>query len=73
MSIETLEAPITEEELRAAVFKGDSEKSPGKDGIGLDFFKIVWEEEANDMRTLYTQMLRDLSCQRNKNKGSSSV
>ena len=43
---ETLEAPITEEEQREAVFKGDSKKSPGKDGIRPDFLKILWEELA---------------------------
>jgi hypothetical protein len=32
---ETLEAPITVEELRTAVFKGDSKKPPSKDGICL--------------------------------------
>ena len=31
---------ITAEELRAAVFKVYSKKSPGKDGIGLEYFKI---------------------------------
>ena len=55
------------------MFKVDSKKSPGKNGIGLDFFKTLCEEVADDMRTLYTQMLRDLSCQRNKNKGSQPV
>jgi hypothetical protein len=43
---EALEAPITEEEQREAVFKGDSKKSPGKDGIRPDFLKILWEELA---------------------------
>jgi hypothetical protein len=30
---EILEMRITAEELKAAVFKGDSKKSPGRDGI----------------------------------------
>ena len=56
---EILEMLITAEELKAAVFKGDSKKSPGRDGVGLDFFKVLWEDLAGDMRTLFTQMLRD--------------
>jgi len=56
---ETLEAPITVEELRTAVFKGDSKKSSGKDGIGLEFFKTLWDDIANKMRTLYTRMLQE--------------
>jgi len=38
---EILEMPITVEELKAAVFKGDSKKSPGKDGLGLKLFKVL--------------------------------
>jgi len=55
---EILEMPITAEELKAAVFKGDSKKSPGRDGIGLYFFKVLWENIAGVMRALCTQMLR---------------
>ena len=39
---EILELPIKAEEFKAAVFKGDCKKSPVRDGIGLDFFKILW-------------------------------
>jgi len=42
---EILEMPMTAEELKTAVFKGDSKKSPGRDGIGLEFFKVLWEDE----------------------------
>jgi len=35
---ETLEMPIVAEELKAAVFKEDSEKSPGREGVVLEFF-----------------------------------
>jgi len=56
---EILEMPITAEELKAAVFKGDRKKSPERDDVGLDFFKVVWEDIAGYMRTLFTQMLRD--------------
>ena len=42
---EILEVSITAEELKAAVFKGDSKKSPHRDGIGLEFFKVLCEDE----------------------------
>jgi len=35
---EILEMPITAEDLKTAVFKGDSKKSPGRDTLGLEFF-----------------------------------
>jgi len=41
------------------VFKGDSKIPPGRDGVGLEFFKVLWEDIAGDMRTLFVQMLRD--------------
>ena len=39
---EILEMSITAEELKSAVFKEDRLKSPGRDGIGLEFFKVFW-------------------------------
>jgi hypothetical protein len=45
---EILEMPITGEELKAAAFKRDSKKSPGRDCIRLDFFKVLWEGIAGD-------------------------
>jgi hypothetical protein len=55
---ETLEMPITAEELKAVVLKGESNKSPGRDGIGLEFFKVLWEDIAGDMRTLLNHAQR---------------
>jgi len=48
---ETLELATTAEDLKAAVFDGDRKKSPGRDGIGLELFKVLWEDIACDMRT----------------------
>ena len=56
---EILDMSITVEELKETVFKGDSKKSPGRDSIELEFFKVIWEDIAGDMRTLFTQMLQD--------------
>ena len=40
--------PITAEELKVAVFKGGSKISPVRVGIGLEFFKVFWEDMAGD-------------------------
>ena len=56
---EILDMSITVEELKETVLKGDSKKSPGRDSIELEFFKVIWEDIAGDMRTLFTQMLQD--------------
>jgi len=61
--------PITAEELKAAVFKGDSKKSPGRDGMELEFFKILWEDIVGHMRTLFTQMLRDRQLSERQKQG----
>ena len=37
----------------------DSKNSPGRECVGLEFFKALWEDVAGDMRTLFTQVLRD--------------
>jgi hypothetical protein len=66
---ETLEVPITAEELRAAVFKGDSKKSPSRDGLGLEFFKVLWDDVVNDMGTVFTQMFRDRKLTENQKQG----
>jgi hypothetical protein len=66
---DTLEAPFTAEELRAAVFKGESKKSPGIDGIGLEFFKAAWEEVVGDMRLLFNQMFGDRHLSRQQKQG----
>jgi len=66
---EILEMPIPVEEQKAAVFNGGSQKSPGRDGVGLDFFKVFWEEIAGDMRTLFTQMLRDWQLSERQKQG----
>jgi len=52
----TLEVPITAEELRAAVFKGGSKKYPGKNGIGLAFFKVFWEDSKLHENAIYADV-----------------
>jgi hypothetical protein len=66
---DTMEAPFTFEELQAAVFKGESKKSLGRDGIGLEFFKAVWEEVEGDMRLLFNHMFGDRHLSRQQKQG----
>jgi hypothetical protein len=64
---ETFEMPITAEEPKAVLFKGDSKNSPGREG--LEFFKVLWEGFAGDMGTLFTQMLRDRQLSERQKQG----
>jgi hypothetical protein len=66
---EILEMPITAEDLKTAVFKGDSKKSPGRDTLGLEFFKVLWEDIVGDMRAQFTQMLWDRQLSERQNQG----
>jgi exonuclease III len=56
---DTLEAPITIEELRKAVLKGKRRKAPGMDGISQDFFREAWEVVKTDMLTIIQTMYTD--------------
>jgi len=67
---DTLEIPITVEELKAVVFKGDSKKSLASDGIGLEFFKVLWEDIAGYIRTLFNQMLGDRQLSERQKQGA---
>jgi len=54
-----LEIPITTEELKAAVYKGNIQKSPGRDGIELEFFTVLWDLIAGDMGALFNMILHN--------------
>ena len=56
--MDILEMLITAEEQKAVVFKGDK-KSHCSHCIGMEFFKVLCEDIACDMKTMFTQMLRD--------------
>ena len=51
------------------MFKGDTKKSPSRDGIGLEFLKVLWEDIVGDMRTLFTKMLRDRQLSERQKQG----
>jgi mannosylglycoprotein endo-beta-mannosidase len=53
---EELEKPITEYELLAAIRKGATNKAPGVDGLGIDFYKVNWEIIGPDLLELMNHM-----------------
>jgi hypothetical protein len=53
---DSLDAPITLEELKLAVKKGQTRKSPGIDGICHDIFKATWETTKHDMLDILNEM-----------------
>jgi hypothetical protein len=56
---EFLDTFITAEELKAAVSKGACKKTPGRDGICLEFFRFNWVSIKDDMLALFNQMYLD--------------
>jgi hypothetical protein len=53
---EQLEKPITEEELLGAIRKGSTNKAPGVDGFGIEFYKMNWETIGPDLLELMNNM-----------------
>jgi hypothetical protein len=52
----TIEAPITMDELRHAVMKGKPNKAPGGDGISHNFYKHVWETIKHELLNIVNHM-----------------
>jgi len=53
---DTLDIPISEEELEATVNTETCNKSPGREDIWRLFFKVNWDSFKDDMLTLVNQM-----------------
>jgi hypothetical protein len=53
---DSLDRPLTSEELKAAINKGAGNKAPGRDGIGLGLFKATWDALKDDWLNLFSQM-----------------
>ena len=51
-----LDMPITEEELHTVVHRTTGNKSPGHDGICMEFFKNNWSTIKDDMLVMFNQM-----------------
>ena len=62
---ESLKQPITLDELRAALRKGGSKKTPGSDGNGLEFYTTNWEIINEDIHEItdQTQIQRGITAQ----------
>jgi hypothetical protein len=54
-----LEQPITPDELEAAIRKSAKQKSPGIDGISLDFYYANWSTIRSDLLNLMNHMFLD--------------
>jgi len=65
----TLDTPITLDELRCAVQKGKSNKAPGTDGISQDFFKKMWDTMKEDLTEIANQMYIDGMISDNQKRG----
>nr|XP_040252072.1 uncharacterized protein LOC120969066 [Aegilops tauschii subsp. strangulata] len=55
LDLSSLDAPFTEEEIKAAVFGLPSGKAPGPDGFTADFFKHCWEVIKHDLTVAICQ------------------
>jgi hypothetical protein len=52
----TLDGPLTSDELRTAIIKGNTKKTPGRDGIGLSLFQATWNTLKDDWIDLFSQI-----------------
>jgi hypothetical protein len=56
---ETIDAPITMDELKRAVQKGKPNKAPGWDSISRDFFKTIWDTIKYEVLEVVNEMYID--------------
>ena len=63
-----LKAPLVGTELHAALQSMDGGKSPGLDGLPVEFYKTFWNELGQDLLEVFNESFRDLtlplSCRR---------
>lgn len=55
--IDSLTAEIDEDELKEAVQLGAKNKSPGPDGIPIEFYQVFWPQMKHKMLHMYNEML----------------
>ena len=54
--LQHLDVPITQEEIKTAVFQAHSEKAPGPDGYTGLFYKVTWEIIKEDLTAAVQQI-----------------
>jgi hypothetical protein len=54
-----LESPVTEIELRQAILQGARRKSPGVDGIMVEFYRWGWKVIKTEMLSVYNVMFQE--------------
>ena len=64
-----LDAIITEEEIKTALFQMSSGKSPGLDGVPVEFYKEFWEE----IKDIYIAYIRQVQMDGFSNAKNTSV
>ena len=65
----TLEEPMTMNELWSTIIKGKPHKSPGHDGIGLEFYRGAWELIKTELLQIINNMYKDDTALENQLKG----
>jgi hypothetical protein len=59
--------PVTSEEPQSAVNKGERNKAPGRDCVGLELFKETWGDLKGDMLEIFTQTSSEENSRNNRN------
>jgi hypothetical protein len=47
--------PVTEEEVREAVFQMEHNKAPGPDGFPAEFYQTCWDVIKNDLIAMFVE------------------
>jgi hypothetical protein len=58
---EMLENIISTDELHYAIKSGKARKSPGLDGIPLEFYKYTWNTIQDDLIQIINEMYKDFT------------
>jgi len=64
-----LDTPLTIDEIKIAMQKGEGNKAPGRNGIGFQSFTATWVALQGDMLDLLTQMFANGTVTENRNVG----
>jgi len=58
---------VTSQELQSSVNKGEGNKAPGRDGVGLELFKETSGDLKGDMLEIFTQTSSEENSRNNRN------